>query len=87
MFHLVALLHSLIISATMSLSRCEALQCSDQHSGPSENVRLWHQWPPGGLRGQNNGCRLQALHGSKWGKKKSGEDTPGGVGKDSLEMY
>ncbi|MEQ2213494.1 Dual specificity mitogen-activated protein kinase kinase 6 [Xenoophorus captivus] len=47
------------------VSRCEALQCPDQRSGPSENVRLWHQRPPGGFCGQNNGRRLQAIHGGK----------------------
>lgn len=52
--------------AVLFPSRCETLQRPDQHSGPSENVRLRHQRPPGGLGGQNNGCRLQALHGSKW---------------------
>lgn len=31
--------------------RCEALQRADQHSGPGEDVRLWHQRLPGRLRG------------------------------------
>lgn len=50
--------HSLCVSG-----RREALQRSDQHAGPSENVRLRHQRPPGRLCGQNTGCRLQTLHG------------------------
>lgn len=46
-------------------SRREALQRADQHIGPGEDVRLRHQRLPGGLRGQNNGRRLQTLHGGK----------------------
>lgn len=53
--------------AVVFTCRREALQCSDQHAGPSENVRLRHQRPPGGLGGQDIGCRLQALHGGRLG--------------------
>lgn len=58
-------------------SRCEAFQCSNQYSGPSENVRLWHQRPLGGLCGQNHGCWLQALHGGEW--RLGGLELPIGV--------
>ncbi|CAO2643451.1 Dual specificity mitogen-activated protein kinase kinase 3, partial [Lemmus lemmus] len=43
---------------------CEAVQRPHQQGGACEDVRLWHQWLPGGLCGKDNGCWLQALHGS-----------------------
>lgn len=62
LFHL----HLVTLHHRVSDCRHQTFQHSNGPAGQHQVVWLWHQWPAGGLHSQDQGCRMQALHGGEW---------------------
>ena len=45
--------------------RCEAIEYPSWWAGKYQTLWFWHQWPPGGLQGQDTQCRLCSLYGGE----------------------